>query len=437
MNILLGLVACHSNQRFVRDILTPEGFTKVQPGGIDDVKVTEEITLNSTSTIARRDPVVAALPLKFVNNYSGGSVNAYISGLDSNGAVVFVAGNGSLIYPSSGGSTVPIKITESIAIPITSSSHTLELTLPIDMSSGRIYFSDGGLSFYVVNTGTGDGLIQPSITNLQDTNISLTWGFVEFTYTGGILYANISYVDFVGMILGMLLTVADGTMQSAAGLQADSVTKICNDLVAQMDADGYPWSSMCIANAAGAPIRVLSPGNFHDLNATDPFVQYWSSYVDQVWSQYTLATLTINTQTDFGDVRCQVLGDELICNGDNRGYKKPSANDIWGCNTGPFAIIDGDNAIHKAVVPRLCAAFVRSTLLLDGGTVQPSLGSDSYYTVNPTNHYSRIIHKYEVDGKGYAFSYDDVNPDGNENASGIVSSGNVDNLAIFIGAPSF
>ncbi|KAH6951129.1 hypothetical protein BKA56DRAFT_505913 [Ilyonectria sp. MPI-CAGE-AT-0026] len=434
--IFLGLTTCHPTLKFVRDILTPEGFTKIQPGGIDDVKVTEENTLNSTSTIARRDPVVATLPLKFVNNYSGGAVNVYISGLDSNGAVVFVASNGSLIYPSSGGSKVPVKITKNIAIPITSSGDMFELTLPIYMSSGRIYFSDGGLSFYMVNTDTGDGLVQPSITNLQDANAGLKWGFVEFTYTGGVIYANISYVDFVGMVLGMLLTVADGTMQSAAGLQADSVTNICNDLVTQMDADGYPWSSMCIANAAGTPIRVLSPGNFHDLNA-HAFVKYWSSYVDQVWSQYTISTLMINTQTDFGDVSCQVSGDELICNGDNRGYTKPSANDIWGCNTGPFAIIDGDNAIHKAVVPRLCAAFVRSTLLLDGGNVQPSLGSDSYYMVDPTNHYSRVIHKYEVDGKGYAFSYDDVNPDGNENASGIVSSGNVDNLTIFVGAPPF
>ncbi|KAH7108920.1 hypothetical protein EDB81DRAFT_849460 [Dactylonectria macrodidyma] len=432
---LLSVSICYPALIFAKGMLTPEGFTKIQPEGIDAVEITQENTLNSsTSTIARRDLVGTTLPLKFVNNYNG-AVNAYISGLDSNGAVVFVAANGSLIYPSSGGSTVPIQLTQNIAIPITSPGHTLELTLPIYMSSGRIYFSEGALSFYMVNIGTEDGLVQPSITNLQDANAGLKWGFVEFTYTGGIIYANISYVDFVGMILGMLLTVTDGTTQSAAGLQADSVTNICNDLVTQKRADGYPWSSMCFANTTGTPIRVLSPGNFHYLNA-DAFVNYWHSYVDQVWSQYSTSVLTINTQTDYGDVRCQVLGDELVCNGDNRGYTKPSANDIWGCNTGPFAITDGDNAIHKAVVPRLCAAFVRSTLLLDGGNVQPSLDNGSYYTVDPTNHYSRVIHKYEMDGRGYAFSYDDVNPDGNENASGIVSSGNVDNLTIYIGAPA-
>ncbi|KAH7121356.1 hypothetical protein EDB81DRAFT_813842 [Dactylonectria macrodidyma] len=438
---LFGVASCHPTFRLARRSLTPEGFTKIHPGGIDDVVVTEDNTLNSTtfenstSTIARRDPVGATLPLKFVNNHNGNAVNAYISGLDSNGAVVFVAADGSLIYPSSGGSTVPVQITDNIAIPITSAGETLEFTLPIEMSSGRIYFSEGELSFYMVNIGVGDGLVQPSVTNLQDASAGLNWGFVEFTYTGGVLYANISYVDFVGMILGMFLSVSGGSStQSAAGLQADSVANICNALVTQKDADGFPWSSMCLANSAGTPIRVLSPGNFHELNA-DAFASYWTSYVDQVWSQYTTTPLTINTQMDSGDVSCQVSGDELVCNGDNRGYAKPAANDIWGCNTGPFAILDGDNAIHKAVVPRLCAAFVRSTLLLDGGNVQPSLGSDSYYTVDPTNHYSRVIHEYEVDGRGYAFPYDDVNPDGNENASGTVSSANVDSLTIYVGAP--
>lgn len=436
----LGVATCRPTHKCTRDNLTPEGFTKIHPGGIDEVEVTDGNTLNSTSfdnstsTIARRDPVGATLPLKFVNNFSGGSVNAYISGLDSNGVVVFLGADGSLIYPSSGGSTVPVQISDNIAIPISSYGDTLEFVLPIEMSSGRIYFAEGELLFYMVNIGTGDGLVQPSVTNLQDASANIKWGFVEFTYTGGVIYANISYVDFVGMGLGMLLSVTDGTTQSAAGLQADSVTNICNDLVTQRDADGFPWSSMCLANTSGIPVRILSPGNFHAINA-DVFGNYWTSYVDEVWSQYTTEALTINTQTDSGPVSCQVSGEELVCNGDNRGYAKPSADDIWGCNTGPFAILGDDNTIHKAVVPRLCAAFVRSTLLLDGGNAQPSLNSNSYYTVDPTNHYSRIIHNYEVEGKGYSFPYDDVNPDGNENASGTVSSGNVNNLTIYVGAP--
>jgi hypothetical protein len=125
----------------------------------------------------------------------------------------------------------------------------------------------------------------------------------------------------------------------------------------------------------------------------------------------------------------------LTCAQDNRSYSKPSARDIWGCNSGPFAIQSGDNAVHVAVVPRLCAAFVRSTLLLSGGNIQPSLGQSYYYTVDPTNYYSKAVHAREVDGKGYAFPYDDVNPDGNENASGTVSHATPDTLTVYVGSP--
>jgi hypothetical protein len=191
---------------------------------------------------------------------------------------------------------------------------------------------------------------------------------------------------------------------------------------------------MCIADAQGKPVRVLSPGNQYDLEPIS-FGDYWDTYVNDVWSKYSTQDLIINTQSEAGQVKCRVNGDQLTCDGDNRGYAKPNTKDIWGCNTGPFTVMEGDNGVHAAVVPRLCAAFVRSTLLVDGGDVQPKLGQDQYYKVDPTNHYSRIVHSYEVDGKGYAFPYDDVNPDGNENASGVVS-GVPDILTIFVGGPS-
>lgn len=41
---------------------------------------------------------------------------------------------------------------------------------------------------------------------------------------------------------------------------------------------------------------------------------------------------------------------------------------------------------------RLCAAFVRSTLLLKGGDTQPAISADHYYTTSPTNHYARLVH---------------------------------------------
>ena len=142
----------------------------------------------------------------------------------------------------------------------------------------------------------------------------------------------------------------------------------------------------------------------------------------------------IDTQNgDIGDVACRVHGELLECEGDNRGYAKPKAVDIWGCNSGPFAIKEGDNEVHKPVVPRLCAAFQRTTLLLETGQRQPGPDTSLYYTADPTNHYSRIVHLREADNRGYTFAYDDVDLDGSGDQAGLVNSPNPEFLKFYVG----
>jgi hypothetical protein len=46
------------------------------------------------------------------------------------------------------------------------------------------------------------------------------------------------------------------------------------------------------------------------------------------------------------------------------------------------------------------------------------------------------VHQYEADGKGYAFAYDDVTPDGVLNASGLLSDPNPTVLTITVGGPT-
>lgn len=416
-------------------------ITVARPGAVQDMEVTKETTLNGTyngpqakivapSDISER--AGTSIPFQFVNNFSGRAVNAYVVGLDPQRRVVFIRQDGTLVYPSSGGSQVPVPVRENIKISLPGKGQRLSMTLPIALESGRIYFSEGELQFGMVRTGDGgDGLVQPSVTNLGDPSAGTDWGFVELTFTKeGAIYANISYVDFVGMILSMDLSTSDGTpKQVTKGLAAGSMKTICNEIRQQGSADGRPWGKMCIGDSSGAAVRVLSP---NDYTVIDPngFANYWSNYVDQVWNKYSNQPLIVNTQGAAGNVSCRVSGNQLNCPGDNLSFQKPSAADIWGCNSGPFE--NRGNGIHLAAVARLCAAFIRTTLLLPGGNVQPSLPASSYYTADPTDHYSRLIHKHEVDGRGYAFPYDDVNP-GDENASGTVSSGRPSTLTVYVG----
>ncbi|OAA51818.1 glycoside hydrolase family 64 protein [Metarhizium rileyi] len=441
--ILAAVSAAPSSLR-VRPRVTGSDFTTAYAGEAKDIIITKDNTLNGTyhddaietanstaSTLAAR-----RMPFKLVNNFSGGQVKAYITGLDTNGKVVFIRSNGKAFYPSSRGSIAPVEINDGdIAIKLPGRGKTLNVDIPIPISSGRVYFSEGNLRFFMVKIPNGDGLVQPSVTNLKDPSAETNWGFVEFTYnTNGSLYANISYVDFVGMILSMQLTTKNGSgRQLTKGLDAGAVSAICKGLAAQSQKDKRNWKAMCITKRSGALIRVLSPNDYAVIKPSD-FQNYWQGYVDQVWSYYSRNTLTINTQGSAGKVACRVNGDQMSCKGDNRSYRKPTAKDIWGCDSGPFGKLGGDNAVHLAILARLCAAFHRSTLRLQGGNVQPSLPASSYYKVGPTNHYSRLVHEHEVDRKGYAFPYDDVNPNG-ENASGVVTSGQPDSLTVYFGAP--
>jgi hypothetical protein len=421
------------------------GYTQVRPGNepimeeeniLKGTNKADETIIVQASDVriakASKSAVAASLNLSLVNNMGDG-VNAYISGKDSDGKVVFVDGAGNLIYPASGGSPIPTPITDPIAIPLGALGQSTDIAIPISLESSRISFAVGELQFYTVATSNGEDLVQPSISNPEDPSSGLNWGFSEFTLTeDNVIWTNISYVDWVGMILSLDLAETDGNVITVIGLAGNAVPGVCEALAAQTAIDNQPWGATCMAGQDGAPLRILSPGNYRHTDES-AWADYFTAYVDEVWNHYSTTPLTINTQNgELGSVDCTVNGDQLECAGDNRGYAKPTADDIYGCNSGPFGILEGDNPVHYAVVPRLCAAFHRGTLLLEGGNVQPGL-HDQYYTTDPNNHYSRIIHEMEVDGKGYAFPYDDVNPDGPNEASGLVSSGKHERLTFYVG----
>lgn len=346
--------------------------------------------------------------------------------------------SGQFYYPSTTSSTPQSIPNDEIAIPLGGSHSTTSITLPGYLSASRVYFSDGELQFFVVSTPNGPGLVEPAAVNPNDPSAALNWGFAELTWINNYgLYADISFVDFVGLPLGMQLTVKDGSgTQSAMGLQSDAVTRVCDALKGQQAIDGFPWGAECAYTPSNQLIRVLAP---QDIMSTSN--GYWNGYFDnyikQVFQAYSTTPLQINTQAAAGVVNCKadMSSMTISCDGDNRPYSMPSAADIFGCNSGPFAIEAGDNAVHYAVVPRLCAAFNRGTLMIDGGSTQPSTAPSTYYTATQGvyNYFSKFVHQYESNNKGYAFAYDDVAAEDSENFSGSVVSGSPDTLTIFVG----
>ena len=166
----------------------------------------------------------------------------------------------------------------------------------------------------------------------------------------------------------------------------------------------------------GENLRALSPTHGNAVGAN--FDGYFEPYVEQVWEKYAYgARMKCNTQAAPGvvDGRINERGEFVI---GNERFQKPSTSDIFGCNSGPFTT--GPSSERNAIIPRLAAAFIRSTLLV---TVEHPSGPETFYAMDPTNHYARIVHENNMDGKGYSFAYDDVQPDGGQDQSGKVNDG--------------
>ena len=123
-----------------------------------------------------------------------------------------------------------------------------------------------------------------------------------------------------------------------------------------------------------------------------------NGYLDQVWSKYSSQTLSIDTQGQWGTVTGQVSGGVLDFPGVG-SFGRPSSADIFSCNSGPF------------------------------NTSGAEMGA-----LTQTNHYARIVHGTSLDGRGYAFPYDDVAPTGGADQSGAVVDSNPTLLTVTLGA---
>lgn len=412
------------------------------------LKIKPDESLNATTpagaAFAPPEDPAARLRTALVNNLAS-SVTAYIFALNSNGQLVSIDSNGKMKYPSTDSATSAPIDPSLISIPIGPKSRT-EVTIPAYLRSCRVWLAEGELEFGL----DGSKLVEPAAVNPSDPHAEINYSFAELTWCeeGG-LWANPSAVDFVGLPVGINLTTTDdGPDQEVRGLPSDAVDKICTELTEKAE-DGQPWDQECMKSSNGSFIRALAPNAIISGNGK-AFNGFFEQYVDQVFEKYSTEPLTIDTQAIAGLVECKVdTGSKtMTCDNDTRSYQAPSTEDIFGCSSGPFEIKDSDCDIHKAVVPRLCAAFNRGTLLLGttnndtidkygaaSGAIQPGLKSTSYYTNQQSmyNVYAASVHKHSKDGKGYAFSYDDVSPSKDEDVAGLVKSENPDVLTIVVG----
>lgn len=373
---------------------------------------------------------MATMNFNLVNQSGSDTAYAYITGLsiDNNNALFLLQSDGrTAYYPTSPSATLSA-LGQDCAIPLGPSGSIKTITIP-HLAGGRLWFvRDNKLTFYL---NPGPALVEPSSSNPSDPNYNLCWDFCEFTWNSAQLYVNLIFVDFVTLPIALALSTTTGETKSVKGLPADGLDTICTALKAQNAKDNAGWDKLVITNN-GTNLRAVSPNNGIAL-IDGLFSNYYDPYVAQVWSKYTGATLTVNTQAAAGDVTAKEINGKLTFSPGNITYDQPSTADIFSNSSGAFAV-SGDST-KDAITARLAAAFNRSTLLI--GTDQPN-GEQvaEYYRNAVTNHYSRICHATTLDGRGYAFPYDDVAPSDGADQSGSVFDPNPKLLTVTLGGAS-
>jgi hypothetical protein len=371
----------------------------------------------------------ATVSFSLQNNTGSDTVYAFVTGqaIDNGNALMLLEADGQTPYypasPSADGSPLAVDC----AIPLNAAGGAPKTITVPHLAGARLWFSVGTPLTFLLNPGPG--LVEPSVTNSSDPNIGIPWDFCEFTYNDTQLFANITMVDFTCLPVGLTLTDTSGASQSVAGLPAGGLDTVCAGLTAQAAADGNPWTDL-IVTSGGQNLRALSPANGAVLDPSF-LAGYFDSYVSQVWQQYESATLTVDTQASYGTVTGQV-NDGLLTFTGVGSFARPATGDILSCATGPFGTA-GMSGEMLAIIPRLAAAFNRSTLLTDSDQPDGENPAD-YYANAVTNHYARIVHATLAGGLGYAFPYDDVTPTNGVNQAGPVASASPALLAVTLGS---
>jgi hypothetical protein len=373
-----------------------------------------------------------SLEIQLQNQSNSSQVYAYVTGIslqERNGSRVLLKANGKDLYFPQNPPKIMSPLTSDCAIPLGPPGSTKTIHIP-QMAGGRIWFSRDAKLTFMLNPGPA--LVEPSVLNPTDPNWGVDFAFAEFTLNNDQLFANISYVDFVPRLpVALTLQTAGGEVQHVSGMPADGLDRVCSGLRAQAKKDGKPWDKLIVSkpNQPGAALRALNPTHGNAVGAS--FDGYYEPFVEEVWKRYSeklgKRQIKVNTQAGPGVVSGSVNGrDELVVGGET--FRKPTTADILGCNTGPFAT--GASAVRNAIIPRLAAGFLR-TCICDFEH-QPSEPS-TFYRRDPTNHYARIVHETNLDHKGYAFAYDDVQPDGGADQSGKVNAGDPKVFIVTVG----
>ncbi|WP_026174496.1 beta-1,3-glucanase family protein [Acaricomes phytoseiuli] len=338
----------------------------------------------------------ATIPLTITNSSDrSGPVYIYNLGTDlASGKMGWADANGTFrAWPNAGTTPQPAPDT-SIAGPQPGGS----MTIRVPKFSGRIYFSYGQkLNFQVVLDGK---LVQSAVQNDSDPNRNVMFNWSEYTYNDAGIWLNSTQVDMFSAPYQVGVRGGNGQLVSTGRLVPDGYRAVLDGL------RSAGWGNTIQTAPDGSVLRAVAPAHAISTGRLDS--NALSDYINRVWQKYSSSTLTVVPYGDqpnrkfFGTVQ---NGRMVFRDGQNReivSYNKPSSSSVFACDGDLPAPNDDRGAISRT----LCAGLNRSTLLTS--QTHPSTDPAGFYNDPVTNRYAKLIHQNMVDGKAYAFAFDDV-----------------------------
>ncbi len=244
------------------------------------------------------------------------------------------------------------------------------------------------------------GFTGPAFNVETDPNYSIIFDKFEFTYNPDkTVYCNTTSVDFFGMPITATLI---GSRKQSVGMSAS------RSQIFKAFQKASPFNSL-IRAAGDKQLRILAPQK----DATFP-QNYFNAYIDKCWQQYRSRSLTLQplpfvgaTYISKGSVDGNNVFNFVTAPGNTtHAIPKPTSNNVFGCDgvfnpagSGLARIIDGD------IKNQVSAALNRTILLNSDSSTWCDAGK--YYFNSTTHYYAKILHELSIDGKSYAFPYDD------------------------------
>ena len=357
------------------------------------------------------------LPLTITNDSGRGEpVHLYVLGV-SGGRLGYVTEAGAFT-PWTGGANPPAAAPD-VAIDGPAPGAAKTINVPKGLS-GRMYMSFGDkLDFRL----TPDGLVQPAPWAGGDANANFLFDWSEFTYNDAGVFLNSSQVDMFAVPHSVSVTGSDGRTLTTGLLKPGGRQAVIDGMKADPD-----FAKLVKTRDDGTVLRVLAPGKGAEGSGFP--ADYLDGYIDRAWAAYANTDLTVRPFLDqpdkvfLGRTSGDVLSFRNAGGAQVATFTKPSSANVWGCDGNLGAPND---LVVGPIARSLCAALQRGTL----GTqaVEPSTDPATFYRSEPANLYNKLIHEQMVDGKAYAFAFDDV-----ANQESLVHSGDPTSIGITLTA---